>query len=90
MRLLCLNSATCQPFRPDLTSLLGHVAYEGHATIRAHTYLRLLDVDEDPRMTKWPTTAITRDLLALRPAHRLLVYKLHRGERPWLHSHQHI
>lgn len=61
-------------------------AHVGNTTVRAPADLRLVQVDENPRVAEWPSTAIARDCPLVPPSYRLLVDELDRGERSRLQS----
>jgi len=60
--------------------------YVRHPTVRANGNLRLIHVDENPRMTQWPTAPVAGDAALLCPANRLLVNQL--DSRVWSRLHQ--
>jgi hypothetical protein len=59
---------------------------ERQSTVAASADLRLVRVDEDPRVARGTTAAIAGNDAIVRPAHRLLVNELHGGVRLWLHA----
>ena len=58
--------------------------YKRHATVSTPAYLRLVEIDEDSRMAKRATAAVTRDGAPFTPAHGLLVDEVDGGKGSWL------
>ena len=55
--------------------------YKRHAAVRAPADLRLVDVDEDARVSQRPAAAIACHHAFVRPPHRLLVDQLNGRRR---------
>lgn len=60
--------------------------YVWQATICAPADLWLINVDEDPRMTEWTTTAVTGYTLRIHPSDRLFVNEVYGRVWAWLYT----
>ena len=59
-------------------------AYKGKATVSAPANLRLIDIDEYPRMAQRSTTAVTRNNPAFRPPDWLFMDQAYSSFWLWL------
>jgi hypothetical protein len=58
--------------------------YKGQSTVSAPANLRLVDVDENPRVAEGSAAAVARDDALVGPGHGLLVDEVDGGERAGL------
>jgi len=60
---------------------LGGLTYKWQTAVGAEANLWFVDIDEDSRVTQWPSSAIARDLALVCPTYRLLMDEFDRSKR---------